>query len=104
MQITLTSTVNLDQVFSNCLLSRPSTHTVFASQCHLASHDSKLYANDGVFSGVTPVITSTSGTPISVGIVAGSWPGWAYPFAHCSFNIKWILLVGPIIDCYDDVS
>jgi hypothetical protein len=76
----------------------------FSSQLQFASHDTKAYANDGVFSGVSPVLQSSMNNKISVGIVASFWPGWVYPFSHCTFNVKWILLVGDIIDCFDDVS
>jgi hypothetical protein len=97
------SNIKLDQVFSNCSLSRPAVSKAFLSQSQFVSHDTKLYANDGVFSGISPVIQLAAHEEITVGIIAGYWPGWVYPFSHCSFKVKWILLVGDMVNCFDDV-
>jgi hypothetical protein len=85
-------------------LSRLCSSKSISSRLQVVSHDSKPYANDGVFSGVSPVLTDTAGSTLSVGIIASSWPGWAYPFSHLAFSIKWILLVSDGVTVFDAVT
>jgi hypothetical protein len=93
----------LDQVFSNWLLSQPFSPVVFTSQKQFTSNDTKLYANDGVFTGISPIINGGFTQRITVGVIAGSWPSWVYPFSYQSFEVKWILLVGDACAYFDDV-
>lgn len=62
-------------------------------------HQYMDYAADGVVRGVT---TGGEMSRLTCGIVCHSWPTWAYALSHCSFELKWILVVDG--NLFDDIN
>ena len=66
------------------------------------------YAAHGVLETSSP-ISFESDDGLSVGIIAGAWPGWAIPFSHKRFELKWIVtldknLLSSIKRCFPSVK